>query len=99
MTMIGEEGKGRRYTSLLALQWLQHDTREFDELEMQADSNVQATLTDGMKILYPEKPTVVNKEPGSIKLGDLPAKTEITDSMKKKTQFLDVIVDHQGPLT
>ena len=41
---------------------------------------------------------VVNKEPGSIRLGDLPAEMEITDSVKKKTQFLHVIVDHEGPI-
>ena len=49
--------------------------------------------------LYLEKPMVVNKEPGSIKLGDLPAKMEITNSVNKKTQFLDVIVDHECLLT
>ena len=73
--------------------------RSFDNANLDGNCALEEAIahTDGMKILYLEKPMVVNKEPGSIKLGDLPAKMEITDSVKKKTQFLDVIADHEGP--
>ncbi|CAJ1382958.1 unnamed protein product [Effrenium voratum] len=74
--------------------------RSFDNANLDGNCTLEEAIahTDGMKILYLEKPMVVNKEPGSIKLGDLPAKMEITDSVKKKTQFLDVIADHEGPI-
>ena len=43
------------------------------------------TNTDGMKILILVKPLVVNKPPGHIIIGSLPAKDEIVDCMKRKT--------------
>ncbi|CAE7615960.1 unnamed protein product [Symbiodinium sp. CCMP2592] len=55
-------------------------------------------ITDGMKIMTLDKPLVVNKPIGAIKIGDLPAKDEIVDSMNKKVQFLEVLMDYEGDL-
>ena len=52
--------------------------------------------TDGMKLQFLEKPLIVHKEAGAVKVGDLPAKDELDDSGKKKLQFLDVIMNHKG---
>ncbi|CAE7658476.1 unnamed protein product [Symbiodinium sp. KB8] len=54
--------------------------------------------TDGLKLVRLEKPIVVHKEPGCITVGDLPAKDEITDEVKKKVQFLDVLMNWEGVL-
>ena len=37
-------------------------------------------------------------EPGCITVGDLPAKNEITDKLKKKVQILDVLMSWEGEL-
>ena len=58
-----------------------------DELEM-----LNGALTweeaivniDGMKIVVVEKPIIVNRPTGSIRIGDLPAKDKITHSIYKK---------------
>ena len=52
--------------------------------------------TAGLKVIFLEKPMIVHKPIGSVKIGDLPAKDEIVDSMKKKIQFLDSIPNHEG---
>ncbi|CAE7300219.1 unnamed protein product [Symbiodinium natans] len=54
--------------------------------------------TDGLKLVRLEKPLIVHKEPGCITVGDLPAKDEITDEIKKKVQFLDVLMNWEGEL-
>ena len=54
--------------------------------------------TEGMKLLQLEKPIIAHKEVGNIKRADLPAKMEITDSVRKKVQFLDIIHDFEGDL-
>ncbi|CAJ1407976.1 unnamed protein product [Effrenium voratum] len=54
---------------------------------------------DGMKLVPLDKPMIVHKEHGVVKLSDLPAKMEITDgSIKEKHHFLDVIADWEGTL-
>ena len=40
----------------------------------------------------------MNKEPGSIKFGDLPAKMTIDEGLRKKVQFIEVVADHEGPI-
>ena len=55
-------------------------------------------ITDGMKIMTLDKPLVVNKPVGAIKIGDLPARDEIVDSMNKKVQFVDALMDYEGDL-
>ena len=70
------------------------------------DSNLDGAVTwdeavantDGMKILVLDKPMVVNKPPGQITIGSLPAKDEIVDCMKRKTQFLDVLLGYEGDI-
>ena len=70
------------------------------------DSNLDGAVTwdeavantDGMKILFLDKPMVVNKPPGQITIGSLPAKDEIVDCMKQKTQFLDVLLGYEGDI-
>ena len=52
--------------------------------------------TDGLKLIQIEKPIIVNKPLGAVEPGDLPAKDEIDDSLKKNIQFLDVIMGHEG---
>ena len=52
--------------------------------------------TEGLKTLQLEKPIIVHKPVGNIKVADLPAKDEIHDNGKKKLQFLDVIMGHKG---
>ena len=58
--------------------------------------------TEGMKVVFMEKPVVVNKEPGHIQIGNLPARDTILSSdgraTKKKLQFLDVILGHEGEI-
>ena len=55
-------------------------------------------ITDSMKLMTLKKPLVVNKPNGATKIGDLPDKDEIVDSMNKKIQFLDVLMDDEGYL-
>ena len=45
------------------------------------------TNTDGMKVVGLERPMVVNKPVGFVKVGDLPARDEIDDGIKKKYNF------------
>ena len=52
--------------------------------------------TEGLKVIFLEKPMIVHKPIGSVKIGDLPAKDEIVDSSEKKIQFLDIIMNHEG---
>ena len=61
--------------------------RSFDNANLDGNCTLEEAIahTDGMKILYLEKPMVVNKEPGSIKLGDLPAKRRRSSSMSLLT--------------
>ncbi|CAE7362365.1 unnamed protein product [Symbiodinium sp. CCMP2592] len=54
--------------------------------------------TDGLKVITLEKPMIVHKEPGFVSIGDLPAVNNLTDVLKKKTQFLDVIMGYEGPI-
>ncbi|CAE7212285.1 unnamed protein product [Symbiodinium sp. CCMP2592] len=51
--------------------------------------------TEGLKVIFLEKPMIVHKPVGSVKIGDLPARDEIVDALKKKIQFLDVILNHK----
>ena len=44
--------------------------------------------TDGMKLQSLEKPLIVQKEPGAVKVGDLLAGDEIEDSRKKGASCL-----------
>ena len=55
-------------------------------------------ITHGMKIMTLNKPLVVNKPIGAIKIGDLPTKDEIVDSMNKKVQFSDASMDYECDL-
>ena len=41
---------------------------------------------------------VVNKPVGFVKVGDLPARDEIDDGIKKKIQFLDVLLEYEGAI-
>eukprot|EP00439_Symbiodinium_sp_Y106_P048307 s4547_g6.t1 len=41
--------------------------------------------TDGMKLLQLEKPIAVNKPLGAVRVGDLPAKDDVSDTLKRKT--------------
>ena len=52
--------------------------------------------TDCMKLQFLEKPLIVHKKAGAVKVGEFPAKDELDDSGKKKLQFLDVIMNHKG---
>eukprot|EP00973_Karenia_brevis_P089485 12397993-Karenia_brevis.AAC.1 len=54
------------------------------------------SLTEGLKFVWLEKPIVVHKEPGTTKIGDLPARIIGEPGGRKKLQFLDVIHDYQG---
>ena len=44
--------------------------------------------TEGLKVIFLEKPMIVHKSIGSVKIGDLPAKDEIVDSSNKKNSVL-----------
>ena len=44
--------------------------------------------TDGIKVVVVEKPIIVNRPAGSVGIGDLPAKDELTDSIYKKSPVL-----------
>ena len=52
--------------------------------------------TDGMKLLQLEKPIVVNKPLGAVRVGDLPVKDDVSDTLKKKNHFFDIIMGHEG---
>ena len=52
--------------------------------------------TEGLKVIFLERPMIVHKPIGSVKIGDLPTKDEIVDSLNKKVQFLDIILNHKG---
>ncbi|CAE7825455.1 unnamed protein product, partial [Symbiodinium necroappetens] len=55
--------------------------------------------TDGLKVLQLDRPMIVHKDVGCVKVGDLPAQDEITaDSIKKKVQFLDIMLDYEGEI-
>ena len=55
--------------------------------------------TRSMKLVPLDKATIVHKEPGAVKLSDLPAKMEGADgSIKKNHRFLNVIVGWEGTL-
>ncbi|CAE6965865.1 unnamed protein product, partial [Symbiodinium natans] len=54
--------------------------------------------TEGMKVIFLDRAMVVHKPVGSVQIGDLPAKDEIQDSVKKRVQFLDVVLDYEGDL-
>ena len=55
--------------------------------------------TDGLKVLQLVRPMIVHKDVGCEKVGDLPAQDEITaDSIKKKVQFLDIMLDYEGEI-
>ena len=41
---------------------------------------------------------VVNKPVGFVKVGDLPARDEIDDGIKKKIQFFDVLLEYEGAI-
>ena len=40
----------------------------------------------------------MNKPVGFVKIGDLPARDEIDDGIKKKVQFLDVFLEYEGTI-
>ena len=74
--------------------------QSFDETNL--DGNITwdeaITNTDGMKVVGLERPMVVNKPVGFVKVGDLPARDEIDDGIKKKIQFLDVLLEYEGAI-
>ena len=49
--------------------------------------------TDGMKLMCVDRPIIVHKPIGCVVVGDLPATDEIVDSIKKRLQFLEVLID------
>ena len=52
--------------------------------------------TGSMKVMGLERPMMVNK--GFVKIGDLPARDGIDDGIKKKVQFLDVLLEYEGTI-
>ncbi|CAE7821088.1 unnamed protein product [Symbiodinium sp. KB8] len=52
--------------------------------------------TEGLKVIFLEKPMIVHKSIGSVKIGDLPAKDEIVDSSNKKNSDLPEPIKMNG---
>ena len=52
--------------------------------------------TDGLQLLQMEKLIIVNEPLGAVQTLDLPLKDEIDNSIKKKLQFLDATMGHEG---
>ncbi|CAE8598483.1 unnamed protein product, partial [Polarella glacialis] len=75
--------------------------QDIDEANLDGSTTFLEAIgnTDGMKLVIFEKPVIVNKPPGDLKIRDLPARLTIgRTSQKKKLQFLDVILNYKEPL-
>ena len=63
--------------------------QSFDETNLDGNITWDEAITnaDGIKVVGLERPMVFNKPVGFVKVGDLPARDEIDDGIKKKIQI------------